>query len=116
LFAAAGSLVPRQEELQNTMTPLSLVILASFFVAIAAINNPDTTLAQVAALLPPSSPLVMPPRIVLGHSSPIEIVLSVLILLASPGGWARMAGRISQGAILRTGRVGIRDALREPDA
>jgi ABC-2 type transport system permease protein len=115
LFAAAGSLVPRQEELQNTMTPLSLVILASFFVAIAAINSPDTTLARVAALLPPSSPLVMPPRIVLGHSSPVEIVLAVLILLGSTAALVPIAGRIYRRAILRTGKVRIRDALRESD-
>jgi len=115
LFAAAGSLVPRQEELQNTMTPLSLVILASFFIAISAINNPDTTLAQVAALLPPSSPLVMPPRIVLGHSSPAEIVAAILILLASTAALVPVAGRIYQRAILRTGKVRIRDALRESD-
>ena len=116
LFAATGSLVPRQEELQNAMTPLSLVILASFFVAIAAISSPDTTLAQVAALLPPSSPLVMPPRIVLGHSSPVEVMLAVTILLASTAALVPIAGRIYQRAILRTGKVRIRDALRESES
>ena len=113
LFAAAGSLVPRQEELQNTMTPLSLVILASFFIAIAALNNPDTTLARIAALLPPSSPLVMPPRIVLGQASVPEVILSVALSLGASAALIPIAGKVYERAILRTGKVKIRDALRD---
>ena len=34
-FACAGALVPRQEELQATTTPLTMVILISLFMAFA---------------------------------------------------------------------------------
>ena len=46
-YAAAGALVPRQEDLQNTTTPLSLVLIASFLLSFAAIENPDGGLARV---------------------------------------------------------------------
>lgn len=57
LFAVAGSIVTRQEDLQTTMTPLTLVIVASFFVGLSATGNPSSTLATVASFLPPSAPL-----------------------------------------------------------
>ncbi len=60
LFAVAGSIVTRQEDLPTTMTPLTILIVASFFIGISATSNPDSTLAVVASLLPFSSPLVMP--------------------------------------------------------
>ena len=45
LFACAGALVPRQEELQSVTTPLTLILLISFFVSFAVLDNPDGTLA-----------------------------------------------------------------------
>ena len=46
LFACAGALVPRQEELQSSMTPLTMLILVSFFVSFIVLDDPDGTLAQ----------------------------------------------------------------------
>ncbi len=43
-FACAGALVPRQEELQSTMTPLRLILVA-FFLAFAVREDPDGLLA-----------------------------------------------------------------------
>ena len=40
-FAVAGALVSRQEDLQSTMTPLTLMILVSFFLSFAVRDNPD---------------------------------------------------------------------------
>ena len=36
LFAVAGSIVTRQEDLQTTMTPLTILILGSFFIGLSA--------------------------------------------------------------------------------
>ena len=41
LFAVAGSLVTRMEELQNVLTPINLPILVSFFISIGALENPN---------------------------------------------------------------------------
>ena len=67
-FACAGALVPRQEELQSSMTPLTLTILVAFFVAFAVLNDPDGTLAHVTAFIPMTAPMTMPPRIVTGDA------------------------------------------------
>jgi ABC-2 type transport system permease protein len=112
LFAVAGSIVPRQEDLQSTMTPLTLLIVGSFLIGLSAIGNPSSTLATVASLLPPSAPLVMPSRIVLGNTSLLGALLSVAITVAATVALVPLATRIYSAAVLRPGRVGIHQALR----
>ncbi|HYT25163.1 MAG TPA: ABC transporter permease [Actinomycetota bacterium] len=103
LFAAAGAIVSRQEELQNTVTPLNLVLLASFFLAFSASSNPDGTLAKVTSFLPPVAPLVMPPRVAGGEVAGWEVALSVLAMLTAIAVLVPLAARIYSGAVLRTG-------------
>ena len=57
LFAVAGALVSRMEELQNVIVPLNLVILVSFFLAIGATSDPDSTLSVIVSIVPFSSAL-----------------------------------------------------------
>lgn len=112
LFAVAGSIVTRQEDLQTTMTPLTIVIVASFFIGLSATTNPASTLAVVASLIPFSSPLVMPTRIVLGEAAPWEIVASIAISVAATATLIPIATTIYSRALLRPGRVRIRQVLR----
>ena len=113
LFAVAGSLVSRQEELQNVTTPLTMVVLVGFFLAFAALEDPSSTLARVASFIPPVAPMVMPARITLGEVAPWEVVASVVVCLASIAILIPLAARLYRGAILRTGaRVRIADAWR----
>jgi ABC-2 type transport system permease protein len=113
LFAVSGSLVSRMEELQNAMVPINLLIFASFFISIGALENPDSTLSVVASILPFSSALAMPVRIVLGSATPPQIVASIAALLTSTAITIPLSGRLYAGAILRTGaRVKLKDAWR----
>jgi ABC-2 type transport system permease protein len=111
LFAVAGATVSRQEEVQNTSTPMSLVLVASFLAAISALNNPDGTIATVTSYLPPTAPLVMPVRVAAGAASGWEIVVSVLLTLAAIAVLVPLSARLYSGAVLRTGaRVKLRSA------
>jgi ABC-2 type transport system permease protein len=112
LFAVAGAIVPRQEDLQSTMTPLSIVIILSLFVGISAVQNPDSTLAVVASMFPPSAPLVMPSRLVLGQAPTWQGVLSALLCVAATMALVPLATRVYSRAVLRTGKVRIRQVLR----
>jgi ABC-2 type transport system permease protein len=112
LFAVAGSIVTRQEDLQTTMTPLTILIVASFFIGLSATGDPDSTLAVVASLLPFSSPLVMPTRIVLGDAAPWEVVASLAISMGATVVLIPIATKIYSRALLRPGRVRIRQVLR----
>jgi ABC-2 type transport system permease protein len=113
LFAVAGSLVTRMEELQNALVPINLFIFISFFVAIGALGDPDGTLVTIASVLPGSSALAMPVRIVLGAATPVQIVLSIVLSIGATAILIPVSGRLYAGAVLRTGaRVKIRDAWR----
>lgn len=112
LFAVAGALVSRQEELQNTMAPLTMVILVSFFLAFSGINDPDGTLARVSSFIPPVAPMIMPPRMVGAELPAWEVALSVAVMLVTTAALVPLAARLYSGAILRTGaRVKLRDAF-----
>jgi ABC-2 type transport system permease protein len=113
MFAVAGALVSRMEELQNAIVPINLLVLAAFFISVGAIQDPDSTIAKVASLLPISSALAMPVRMVLGSATPWEVAASLAIVLGSTALLVPLAGRLYAGAVLRTGaKVKLRDAWR----
>lgn len=112
-FACAGALVPRQEELQSSMTPLTLTILVAFFVAFAVNDDPDGTLAHVTAFIPMTAPVTMPPRIVAGEVPAWEVVASFAVTLGCAALLIPLAARIYEGGILRTGSaLKLREAWR----
>jgi ABC-2 type transport system permease protein len=114
LFAVAGAIVSRQEELQNTATPLNLLMVGSFLVAfMGAGSDPGSTLSTVSSFLPPVAPLVLPVRIAAGEVAAWQVAASVGIMLVSILAVVLLASRLYEGAVLRTGaRVKLRDAWR----
>ena len=113
MFAVAGAIVSRQEELQNTATPLNLLMIASFFVAFtSSVAGGDNTLAKVSSFLPPVAPLIMPVRIAGGGVALWEIALSLGIMLVSivagPAGRPPLRGRHPP----HRGQARARDAWR----
>ena len=113
LFAVSGSLVSRMEELQNALVPINLIIFVSFFVSIGALQDPDSTVATVASMVPFSAALAMPVRIALGAATAPQIALSIALLLAGTAALVPLSARIYAGAVLQTGsRVKIRDAWK----
>jgi ABC-2 type transport system permease protein len=113
LFAAAGSLVSRMEELQNVIVPINLTILVSFFISVGALQAPNSTIAVIASILPVSSALAMPVRIVLGAATGPQIALALILLIGSTIVLVPVGARLYEGAVLRTGgRVKLREAWR----
>ncbi len=110
-FAAAGALVARQEDVQNVTTPITLLLLGSFFLSFPALDDPGGTLARVISFLPPAAPLVMPARTITGDASALEIVASVGITTAAAAGLVVLAGRVYAAGALQTTRLSLRSAL-----
>ena len=112
-FACAGALVPRQEELQSSMTPLTLIILVAFFVSFAVLEDPDGTLAHVTAFIPMTAPMTMPPRIVTGDAAAWEIAASLAVTIGASVALIPLAARVYSGGVLRTGSaLKLREAWR----
>ena len=112
LYAALAALVSRQEEVQNVTSPLTILLVGSFFLALTALNNPDSALVTVMSILPPFSTMVMPIRWASGSAPLWQVGLSMLIMAVVLIVLIRLAGRIYAGAVLRSGpRVRLREAL-----
>jgi len=113
LYAVAGAMVPRQEELQSSTTPLTMAILVSFFAGFAVNDDPDGVVAHVCAFIPFTAPITMPGRIMLGGVPAWEIAASVAVMVASTALLIPLAARIYSAVVLRTGSaVKLSEALR----
>lgn len=113
LYAALGSTVTRQEDVQSVaMIPL-VFVLPGYFVALFASNNPNSAVTTLTSILPPTSPFVMPVRGELTDVPIWQTGLSVVLLVAATYWMIRLAGRIYTGAILSIGKkVSLREAWR----
>ena len=109
-----GALASRMEEASNASTPVTMVAMASYFVAIfAVLSDPSGLVAVIATFVPFSAPMVVPMRAALGAITPIEIAVSVAITLATIWVLFIVGGRVYSGAALQTaGRMRLRDAWR----
>jgi len=113
VFAAAASLVSRQEDLAGVITPMSMFLVVGLFVALQAASDPGSTLATVTSFVPGLSPLVMPVRMAAGGVAWWEVVVAVVLMLVAIALVVRLGGRIYAGALLRTsGKTKLREALR----
>ena len=104
LYAMAGVVVSRQEDVQSSTTPLTMAIILSFLLVFPALNDPSGGLARIASIVPISSPLVMPGRIALGEATAVEIAISLVLLIASIALLVPLVARVYEGAVLRMGR------------
>jgi len=112
VFAAGAALVSRQEDLQSVLLPMITLLVAAFFVAITAAQNPDGLLARITSFVPALSPMVMPVRSAAGNVAWWELVVAVGLMLAAIAAVIRLGGRIYAGALLRMGgKVKVKDAL-----
>lgn len=112
-YAALGSTVSRSEEAQNASFPMSGLLIAAYFAALVALDNPDGVVVRVLALVPFTAPLVMPARAALGDAAPWEMPLAVALTVVTTYGLVRLGGRIYSGAVLRFGaKVHLGQALR----
>ena len=111
LFAVAGAIASRPEELQGTTMPLSLLTMTGFFAAIFAQEDPTGVVARVGTFFPPSAPLVMPIRQAAGELPLWEAAVGVALVLATIAVAIPLAGRIyAGGALFTRGRLRLRDA------
>jgi ABC-2 type transport system permease protein len=111
VYAAAGSTVERQEQVQSLAFPLTIPVIIGYVVSLtAATSGSPNTFVDVLAYLPPTAPFAMPTLVGLGAATWWEFTISVVVSIASTIAIARLATSVYRRAILRTGRrVRIRE-------
>ena len=113
IYAAAGSLVSRAEDLQMLALPLSLIAIVGYLQAVLALTGGSPGFIRLASYVPFWSPFVMLTRLAVGRVEPWEVALSLLLLVAAIGLTFVVAVRVySAGVLLYGQRPGFRAIVR----
>jgi len=113
LFAAAGSMVSRQEDVSAVALPVILVLVSAWIIALSvAAPDPGSPATAVLSFIPLYSPVIMPVRIAAGVVPFWQVAISVVLVIGTIYLLAALAGRIYRNSVLRVGgRVKWSEAL-----
>ncbi len=109
VWAVAGALATRSEDVQSTSTPISMVIIAVFIAGISVQGTAQVVLSYV----PLFSTIAMPIRLVAGTAQWWEPLVSLALAIATAYGIIRLADAMYRYSLMQTGRkLGYREVLR----
>jgi ABC-2 type transport system permease protein len=111
LYAAAGSMVERQDQVQALLLPLSIPVIFAYVTTLTSVSGGQASgLTTVLAYVPFSAPFAMPALVGLGAVQWWAFVLSAVISVGATVVVARGAAVVYRRAVLRTGgRVRLRE-------
>jgi len=108
LWAVAGSLATRQEDLGSTTLPGQMILMIPFFFSILA----GSTAKTVASFVPIASSMAMPGRMLTEKVPVWQPLLAIAILLGATVLIVRLGAQLYERTLLQTGRrLGYREAL-----
>ena len=111
LFAAAGAMVSRQEDIGATITPLTYLVMAPYFLVIFFNDNP--VVLTIMSYVPFSAPVGMPVRIFVGEAQWWEPLLALVVMLVTCVAAILVGAKIYENSLLRMGaRVKLAEALK----
>jgi ABC-2 type transport system permease protein len=111
LWAVAGSLASRVEDLNSTTVVMQVLVIVPFFAAIFAME--PGPVQEALSYIPFTAPLLMPARIVLGTVEAWEPYVAAGVVLATAIAFVALGVRLYAGSVLHTsGRLKVTQAWR----
>lgn len=104
MAAMLGSIVSRIEELQQMLTPMTLLIVVAFILAMTGLNAPDATYIKITSFIPFFTPMIMFLRIGVSDPALWEILLSIGLLICTIVVVAFFAAKVYRGGVLMYGK------------
>jgi ABC-2 type transport system permease protein len=108
LFAAIGSVINEDpQEAQSLMMPITMPIIFAFVILNSSLENPNSSMAVWASIIPFTSPIVMMGRIPFGVPGTVPIWQLILSMLSLIGGFlftTWFAGKVYRTGILMYGK------------
>lgn len=101
VWAVAGSLVSRQEDLSSSMSMVVMLVMAPYFGVMAFSDDP--AVMTVLSYVPFSSAVAMPVRLFTGDAGTWEAALALGLLAGSAVLAVLLASRLFSGSLLQTG-------------
>ncbi|WP_026574448.1 ABC transporter permease [Bacillus sp. UNC438CL73TsuS30] len=104
LAAFLGSLVSRIEDVQQMITPMTLLVVGGFMIAMFGLGKPDSTFITVTSYIPFFTPMIMFLRVGMLNISFIESFIGIGILVATIIALAIFGARVYKGGVLMYGK------------
>jgi ABC-2 type transport system permease protein len=115
VWAVAGSLVSRQEDLGSSMGLVMLLVFGPYFGVLFASDN--ETVMTVMSYVPFSSAVAMPVRLFTGDAQAWEALVALGVLAGAVVLIVLLASRLYSGSLLQTrGKVGLAKAWARMDS
>jgi ABC-2 type transport system permease protein len=104
LAAFLGSLVSRIEDVQQMITPMTLLIVAAFMIAMFGLSKPESAVITVTSYIPFFAPMIMFLRVGMLTLPAWEIALCIGILILTITLLAIFGARVYRGGVLMYGK------------
>jgi len=106
IAAMLGSLVSRIEDVNQLVTPMIMLVMIAFFIAIFGLGMPESSFITVTSFIPFFSPMIMFLRVGMLDIPFWEVGLSIGILIATIVLLAYIGAKVYSGGVLMYGRSG----------
>lgn len=105
MFGAIGSTASKVEDINTSVMPVTLLFVAGFVIVMMSMSNGnvDSLLMRVCSYVPFISPMAMFTRIAMSTVPLYEILLSIVILIASVAGIGVISAKIYRVGVLLYG-------------
>jgi ABC-2 type transport system permease protein len=104
LAAFLGSLVSRIEDVQQMITPMTLLVVAGFMIAMFGLGKPDSPFIVITSYIPFFTPMIMFLRVGMLNIPVWETALAITILLSTIIFLAIFGARVYRGGVLMYGK------------
>jgi ABC-2 type transport system permease protein len=104
LAAFLGSLVSRIEDVQQMITPMTLLVVAGFMIAMFGLGNPDSSFITITSYIPFFTPMIMFLRVGMLTIPVWETALGIGVLIATIIILAIFGARVYRGGVLMYGK------------
>ena len=116
IYAVIGSFAKRLEDVNSSVMPLTLISIASLMIVMFSMmsGNMDSMLIKVCTYIPFTSPLALPARFAMSAMQPLELIISILVLLLSTIGIGYLASGVYRlGVLLYGKRPSIKEIYKQ---
>jgi ABC-2 type transport system permease protein len=104
LAAFLGSLVSRIEDVQQMITPMTLLVVGGFMIAMFGLGKPDSPFITATSYIPFFTPMIMFLRVGMLTIPVWEAVLGIVLLVATITALAIFGARVYKGGVLMYGK------------
>ncbi|GAK11273.1 ABC transporter, permease protein [Geomicrobium sp. JCM 19039] len=101
LAAMLGSVVTRVEDVGLAVGPLNFLVILALLISMFSLSNPSATIAVVTSYIPFFTPMIMFLRVGMGEAGMWELIVSVVIMVATIVLLAMFAAKVYRGGVLQ---------------